>query len=134
MADEVILVDSSWYIHKIRSHANPIAELLLAMPERDFVTCGVVQCEVGAGLRDENWQSAFRTHWLKMIHIPTDRALWDAAETLAFQMERRGERIPLTDVIIACCALRVGATLLTLDKHFTRISNLRCLAVLPSSG
>ena len=33
--------------------------------------------------------------------------------------------VPLTDAVIACCAQRVGATVLTFDHHFQMIDNLQ---------
>jgi predicted nucleic acid-binding protein len=40
-------------------------------------------------------------------------------------MERRGQTIPSPDLVIACCAQRLGAAVLTLDQHFTHIPKLK---------
>ena len=39
--------------------------------------------------------------------------------------------IPLPDLIIACCALDIGATIVTTDPHFSRVPGLRVLDALP---
>jgi len=36
-----------------------------------------------------------------------------------------GVVLPLTDVVIACCARRIGAIVLTFDHHFTDMPGIR---------
>jgi predicted nucleic acid-binding protein len=59
-----------------------------------------------------------------MINIITDHQIWDEAEQLAWSLDRQGKVIPLTDVVIACCARSLNATVLTLDYHFKEIPGL----------
>jgi predicted nucleic acid-binding protein len=39
--------------------------------------------------------------------------------------------LPLTDLIIACCALRVGATVVTSDEHFKDVPGVAVAKALP---
>ena len=39
-------------------------------------------------------------------------------------LERKGTKIPINDVWIAACCMEVGGTLLTRDKHFTRVEQI----------
>jgi predicted nucleic acid-binding protein len=59
-----------------------------------------------------------------MINVPTDNRLWHSAEQTLWELDRQGVILPLTDVLIACCAQRVGATVLTYDHHFSQIPGL----------
>ncbi len=65
----------------------------------------------------------FDAFWSVMQYVPTDNALWTEAENLLWQMDREGRIVPLTDVLIACCARRAGAVVLTFDTHFYDIPN-----------
>jgi predicted nucleic acid-binding protein len=47
----------------------------------------------------------------------------EAAE-LAWTLDRKGIVIPAQDLVIACCAHRIGAVVLTMDAHFRRIPDL----------
>ena len=46
---------------------------------------------------------------------------WEEAE----QMDPQGIILPLTDLVIACCARRIGAEVLTYDHHFYKIPGIR---------
>jgi predicted nucleic acid-binding protein len=60
-----------------------------------------------------------------MINVPTDNRLWEEVERTVWKFDREGNIMPLTDVIIGCCALRVGAVVLTFDSDFSRFPGLR---------
>jgi predicted nucleic acid-binding protein len=49
---------------------------------------------------------------------------------LAWELDREGEVLPLTDVAIAACAKRVGATVITTDLHFAKVPGLKVRAEL----
>jgi predicted nucleic acid-binding protein len=59
-----------------------------------------------------------------MINVPTDNRLWQTAEQTLWELDRQGIVLPLTDVVIASCARRVGATVLTYDHHFSQIPGI----------
>lgn len=42
-------------------------------------------------------------------------------------MDRQGHMIPLTDIVIAACALEEGAAVLTNDRHFELVPGLRVI-------
>ncbi len=51
--------------------------------------------------------------------------LWGEVEDTLWDLDRHGTVLPLTHVIIACCARRVGAVVLTFDHHFQQIPGIR---------
>lgn len=125
MAVSPVLVDSSYYITLLRQGQDPLRVLALAAAERDLVICGVVRCEVGRGLRSPRVRARFQAVWDVMINVPTDQRLWSTVEQTLWDLDRNGITLSLTDVVIACCALRAGAVVLTFDKHFYSIPGLR---------
>ena len=127
MAASAILADSSFYIRLMRQRQDPLRGLLLAAETRDVAICGVVRCEVGRALRDLNVRQKFRDCWDVLINVPTDNRLWADVEQTLWELDRRGAVLPLTDVVIACCAKRIGAVVLTFDHHFDRIPGIRSI-------
>ncbi len=125
MAASPVLADSSYYIRALRQGQDPLRALALAAATRDLVICGVVRCEVGRGLRSDKASSRFRAFWDVMINVPADSRLWEETEQTLRELDRQGIVLPLTDVMIACCAKRVGAVVLTYDKHFCDIPGVR---------
>lgn len=131
MAAAAVLVDSSFYIALARSGRDPLQALAYAAVDRDLAVCGIVRCEVGRGIRQPKVLKQFQAFWDVMVNVPTDNRLWAAAEDLAWRLDRQGTTLPLTDIIIAACALRIDATVLTFDHHFEQIPGLRCMDRIP---
>lgn len=125
MAANPVLVDSSYYIHLCRLGRDPLQTLTLAAVDCDLAICGVVRCEVGRGIRQPALHEKFRAAWDVMLNVPTDNRLWRSVEEMAWRLDRQGVTLPLTDIIIGCSALRIGAMVLTFDGHFEQIPGLR---------
>jgi hypothetical protein len=125
MAASPVLADSSFYIRLLRQRQDPLRALALTAATRDLVICGVVRCEVGRALRPEKVRLQFREFWDVMINVPTDNRLWEQAEQTLWDLDRKGITLPLTDALIACCAQRAGAVVLTYDHHFNLFPGLR---------
>ncbi|MCI0745331.1 MAG: PIN domain-containing protein [Verrucomicrobia subdivision 3 bacterium] len=130
MAASPVLADSSYYIQMMREGRDPLKALALAAATRDLVTCGVVRCEVGRGIRDPNVLHRFQRVWEVMIYVPIDDSLWEAVEMTVWKLDRTGVILPLTDIVIGCCARRTGAVVLTFDKHFYDIPGVRAVSQL----
>jgi len=125
MSASPVLVDSCWYIEHMRAGRLPLRELQPIAFSRDIATCGIVRAEVARGIRDPAVLKKFQARWDVMLHVPMDNKLWGEVESLVWQLDRGGVILPLTDIIIACCARRIGAVVLTFDKHFSRIPGIR---------
>ncbi|MGO9199886.1 MAG: PIN domain-containing protein [Limisphaerales bacterium] len=125
MAASPVLADSSYYIRMMREGRDPLKALALAAATRDLVICGIVRCEVGRALRPAKARQYFRAFWDVMINVPTSDRLWEEAEQTLWELDRQGIVLPLTDVVIACCAKRAEAVVLTYDRHFYDIPGVR---------
>lgn len=66
--------------------------------------------------------------------ISTVFCSWARAEQIAWDTGKMGQMIPLTDAIIAACALESGSALLTRDRHFEWIEGLTLLSDYPRPG
>src|SRR5436190_225817 len=115
MAASAVLPDSSFYIGLLRQRQDPLRALAATAATRDLAVCGLIRCEVGRALRPQKVRDKFRAFWDVMINVPTDNRLWTDAEQTLLQLDRMGMTLPLTDVVIACCARRIGAVVLTHD-------------------
>ena len=127
MAANPVLVDSSFYIRCLREGRDPLRLLAMTATARDLAVCGVVRCEVGRGLREPGLRAKFQAFWDVMLNVPSDNRLWSQAEQTLWELDRQGVTLPLTDVVIACSARRIGASVLTHDKHFHEIPGLRVI-------
>jgi predicted nucleic acid-binding protein len=125
MGANPVLADSSYYITLMRERQDPLKALAYTAAVRDVAVCGVVRCEVGRALRHENTLKRFQAFWDVTINVPTDNRIWTQVEHLLWKLDRDGITISLTDAVIACCAMRIDAVVLTFDADFSRIPGVR---------
>jgi predicted nucleic acid-binding protein len=95
------------------------------------LTCGVIRCEALRGVVNEKVRSRMRELFDAMQALPVTESTWDETERLAWSLDRRGVVLPLTDLVIACCALRMDATVITTDAHFREVPKLKVGERLP---
>jgi predicted nucleic acid-binding protein len=127
MAASPVLVDSSYYIRMLRQGEDPLRALAFTAAARDLAVCGVVRCEVGRGIREPRILHRFHAFWDVMISVPTDELLWNVVADTLWRLDRKGLTLPLPDVVIGCCARRIGADVLTTDAHFRSIPGVRII-------
>ncbi len=124
----MILVDSTLYIDWLRARVDPTNVLADHLRRHDLFTCGIVRAEVLRGIVSPMLRERMAGVFDLMRPIATDAQLWVEVSALAWKLDRKGVVLPLTDVAIAACALRVGARVVTTDAHFARIPGLTIAA------
>ena len=127
-----VLVDSSVYIHLLRKGIDPVEAFLEEFGPLDVVTCGIVKVEVVRGIKTPKARAHMETFLSVCQFVPTTNARYDEATELAWSLDRSGQVIPATDILIAVSALHVGASVLTLDHHFSVVPRLS-MAKVPQS-
>jgi predicted nucleic acid-binding protein len=130
----MLLVDSTIYIDLLRSRQDPAQALKPWLFRDEVLCCGVIRCEVLRGIRNDRVRGRMQALFEVMLNIATDDSIWDDTARLAWTLDRRGAVLPLTDLLIADCALRAEASVISTDEHFREIPNLHVLTALPLSG
>ncbi|GAA5483786.1 PIN domain-containing protein [Haloferula sargassicola] len=122
-----VLIDSNVYIDALREGRDPFKRISERFDLVDLVCCGVVKAEVLRGVVQPKLRDGLLRYIDVMQMVPTTASLWDEAWHLAWQLDRRGRVLPLQDIVIACCARRAGAAVMTNDKHFREIPDLQVI-------
>jgi len=123
--DLPVLVDSNVYIDLLRQRLDPALELTSHISQFDLATCGMVRMEVLRRIKAERVRTRMAAFFDVTQNVPADSRLWEEAADLAWTLDRQGRVLPATDILIACCARRIGAVVLTMDAHFYDIPGLR---------
>lgn len=121
----VVLVDSCVFITLLRERRDPAVELLQRTSVDDLATCGMVSMEVLRGLKIPKVKTRLTEFFSVLQNVPTDNRIWQEATETAWQLGRMGVTLPAQDILIATCAQRIGAAVLTFDHHFEEIPSLR---------
>lgn len=122
-----VLIDSNIYIGFLRKGQDPFTELDVRLSLLNVVCCGVVKAEVMRGIKSMRLRTQMERFFSIVQMVGTSARLWDEVWQLSWKLDRQGSVLPLTDIIIACCALREGAAVMTNDRHFDQIPGLRVI-------
>lgn len=126
-----LLVDSSIYIEHLRAGEDVRQRLLPHFQAAMLYNCGVVRAEVLRGIKSPQARDGMEAFFDIIPEVPCDaRALRHAAQ-LGWELGRKGKWPPISDLVIAVCALRVNATVVTLDSHFDDVPKLRVTDHIP---
>jgi len=127
----LILIDSTLYIQWLRNRDEFTLELEHWIRSQQLYICGIIRVEVIRGISNPAQRDRMEEFFDLIPDIPTDSQVWKEASDLAWQLDRKGLVLPVSDLIIGVSALRIGATVFTLDKHFQKIPELKCRKSLP---
>lgn len=127
----LVLVDSNFWIRSVAIHRDPFDALAKRAGDYDFAINGIIWIEVVRGRSDPNKRARFEEGFSTMPVLELSAAGWQRAAALAWQMDRLGRVIPLTDLAIAATALEHDAAVLTFDRHFHHIPGLVVVDDLP---
>ena len=119
-----VLVDSSFYIDRLRAGRDPFEEFAAHADDTDFFVCGVVMIEVLRGVKIKKAHSRLSTLFGTMLYVPTANHIWERSAELAWELDRQGRSMQITDLVIAVCALSADAAVLALDSDFSRVPGL----------
>jgi len=130
-SNEPILVGSAVYIDRLRGGHDIRQELMPFLANGLLYNCGLIRAEVIRGFRDVRLKSEMTTFFNIVPEIPVTARTWQQVAELAWSLDRTvGGHRPLSDILIAKCAMHVGAILISPDRHFDAIPGLRLRAQL----
>ncbi len=119
------LVDTSAWIEFFRGDGDAATKRTvgnLVLAGEAAVTCPV-RLKLLQGARD-----AELADLLDAIELcerwPSTPDHWDAAAGIARELRKRGRNIPVSDILIALCAITNKASLLARDRHFRMIQEV----------
>ena len=130
MSLPLVLVDSSYFITQQSLRRDPFSQLLEFEADYEFAITGIVWGEVIRGRSDPHVRTRYERAFslTRMLHLTATG--WQRVGRLAWELDRQGNVIPLTDIIISVTALEHRAVVLTYDRHFQRIPGLTTLSTL----
>lgn len=126
MANQLILIDSSVWIQCFKpGHTISRGHLDQLLADNCAAVCGPVKAEVLSGaLSAEDFRKL--SNWfdgLPHLSIP-DEKIWDRIATSRFKLVRRGVQQKLVDLLIAWIAHHHDVPVWSLDKDFSRLTDI----------
>jgi predicted nucleic acid-binding protein len=86
----------------------------------------VIRAEVLRGFKNRRLKEEMTAFFNIVPEVPTNARLWQQVSEMAWSLDRAlGGARPLTDMVIARCAMNVDAILISPDRHFLNVPGLR---------
>ena len=126
MANGYVIPDTSAWIQFFRVGGSPEAAVVRSLLISDRVMLvGVVFAELMRGARNPEQLEILQDTLQALPYTETDRDTWTLTGNILYSLDRTGERIPVTDALIAAIAIQNDLPVYTQDAHFNRVSDLR---------
>jgi len=122
--DRIVIVDTCIWIEFFRG-GNIISENLRQLITQERVSgTGVVLSELLQGAKSNREQSAIMEIFDFIDYVEMTRITWIEVGKLSARLRAAGKTIPLSDISVACCALKANYLIYTIDSHFLEIPGI----------
>ncbi|MGE5529506.1 MAG: PIN domain-containing protein [Patescibacteria group bacterium] len=118
-----LLVDTSIWIEYFLGRLPDAAAIERGLGEGTVFVTGPIVAELLQGVRTAAEAERLRRCIDAIPYVECRLEDWLAAGETGFALRRKGIVVPLTDLVIAMVARRIGAMVHSLDKHFAQIDN-----------
>ena len=119
------MVDSSVWIEYFRKGRGAVFDAVDALLDEDrAILCGMVELEIIQGLRPRERRLVIDL-FSALPYLETERRDYVAAGERLGELRRRGITIPSSDCLIGALCLRHDLSLLTLDRHFEHLPDVK---------
>ena len=120
--DTRIIVDTTIWIEFFRSPESAVSKHLKdLLRQRRVVMVGMVMAEILQGIKAAKEANLVRASFMTLPYSEMTKDRWQQAGEISASLRKKGTTLPLSDLIIAACALAEGQEVYTLDPHFKRI-------------
>ena len=116
-----VLIDTSVWIEFFKKK-EPCFSSVENLIGDDRVCClSLIYAELLQGAKSDKEINTIKEFMYVFDFIPDSVAIWEEAGLTSQALRRKGKSIGLADCFIAASAVSCGASLFTLDKHFSSI-------------
>lgn len=124
--DTRIIVDTTIWIEFFRKPESTVSSRLKdLLRQRRVLMTGMVLSEIVQGVKDPREAKLVLSSFAKLPYSEMTKERWQQAGEISASLRRKGTTLPLSDLIIASCALAEGCEVYTLDPHFKKIPGVR---------
>ena len=123
-----VILDTNGYTKLLLGEKSVLETL--AQAERVFMPT-IVLGELFAGFRGGSKEAKNKKILEQFLAKPMVEIVPIGKETaeifgqIKYHLQKNGTPVPINDIWIACCAIEVGAVIITFDSHFLKIPQVR---------
>jgi predicted nucleic acid-binding protein len=125
MTNEIILADTTVWIHFLRGSGKQFQERLVPLIMADrLATTPVIIMEILRGAKSQKEYDKLSKDLAALRCFDVSTKVWQRACRLGYTLRHKGINAPLTDTLIAAVAQEYNALLLHDDRHYEMIASV----------
>lgn len=121
------IVDTSVWIEYFKNQGVVAAAMDKDLLAGSIYMVGPVTSELLQGANTEKDFRSLKSSIGGVPFIETNLSDWKLSGEISFKLRKRGITIPITDCLIAAIAFNHDAMVMTLDRHFRHIPDLKLI-------
>ena len=122
-----VIADTCIWVEFFRT-TSLISERLRDLISNNFVaSVGIIIAELLQGIKANKEREVIIGIFNTIEYLEITRDIWIASGDLAKELRTQGKTIPLSDILIACCAKKHQYQIFTIDKHFQDIPDIKII-------
>ncbi|MGR3316942.1 MAG: type II toxin-antitoxin system VapC family toxin [Candidatus Anammoxibacter sp.] len=122
-----VIVDTCIWIEFFQTKSET-SNSLKKLISGDFVVgTGIILAELLQGAKTNKEREILVDIFNTIEYIEITKEIWIESGNLARELRSQGKTIPLSDVTIACCAMKYNYSVFSVDKHFQDIPNIQII-------
>ena len=125
MNNPKVIADSCILIEFFRTKSEISNRLRKLIANNLVVGTGIIIAELLQGTKTSKEQDIVINIFDTLEYIEITKKLWIESGNLASKLRSIGKTIPLSDILLACCAREHQLQIFTIDKHFQEIPNIK---------
>ena len=119
-----VIVDTCIWIEFFRTKSEISNRLRDLIANNLVVGTGIILAELLQGTKTSKEQDIVINIFDTLEYIEITKKLWIESGNLACELRSNGKAIPLSDIMLACCAREHQLHIFTIDKHFQDIPGI----------
>lgn len=127
MSDKII-IDTSIWIEYFKNNSDYVSFIEENLNLENIYIMGPIISELLHGVKNEKEYKILSQSIGAIPYLDCTFEDWIKTGNILFYLKKKGKIIPLTDALISVVALRIDASILTLDRHFKEIPGIKLLA------
>ncbi len=122
-----IIADTCIWIEFFRTKSRTSNRMKEFIANNMVVSTGIIIAELLQGVKTNKERKIIIDIFSTLEYLEITQDIWIKAGNLAGSLRSNGKTIPLSDIILACCANKHQYHIFTIDKHFQQIPDVRLI-------
>jgi hypothetical protein len=122
-----VIADTCIWIEFFRTKSELSNRMKNLIANNAVVGTGIILAELLQGIKTNKEREIIIDIFNTLEYVEITKELWIEAGNLASKLRSIGKTVPLSDIVLACCARRHQYAIFTVDKHFQDIPDIKVI-------